>query len=52
MSAEDCSHLQGKLDKLRGFLSTADPQSTPPAVVADVRDKIADAEAILSQGGV
>jgi len=52
MSAEDYSHLQGKLDKLRGFLATADLQTTPIAVVNDVRDKIADAEAILSQGGV
>lgn len=52
MSAEDYSELQGTLDQLRGFLATADPQSTPPTLVAEVRDKIADAETILRQAGI
>jgi hypothetical protein len=52
MSAEDYSNLQGRLDQLRSYLATADPQSTPPPVIADVRDKIADGEAILGQAGV
>lgn len=52
MSAAGYSHLQGQLDRLVGFLAIADPETTPREVVADVRDKIANAEAILSQAGV
>ncbi len=52
MSAEDYSNLQGRLDQLRSFLATADPQLHASPVIADVRDKIADGEAILGQAGV
>ena len=52
MSAVDYSNLQGELDQLRGYLATTDPQSIPPTVVAEVRDKIADSETILRQAGI
>lgn len=51
MSAEEYSQLQGKLDKLRGFLATADPSTTPEAVLVELRAAVAKVEAELSRVG-
>jgi hypothetical protein len=51
LSADDYTRMKGQLDQYRGFLASQDPDNTDPAVETDIRDRMADIEAILSQAG-